>query len=323
MNHDGWAAAVSEDARTVPTESLSGAFSPRSGGENEAHIRMLAESETELPPILVHRPTGRVIDGMHRLRAARLRGLRHIPARFFDGTESEAFVLAVRSNVTHGLPLSTADRRQAARRILASHPQWSDRAVAEVAGLSAKSVAALRPALPVVTDEPVARLGRDGRARPLSTVEARERAGRLLLDNPDASLREVARRTGISPGTVRDVRRRLKQGEDPVPARQRAGAGEPTPEYVPRTGGASSVRNVVDELSVSLDFLAADPALRYSDSGRVLLRLLGAHLTLGRRRTDLTAAVPTHCRPALARAARACAHLLTTLADGLAESPPL
>ncbi|WP_305783771.1 ParB/RepB/Spo0J family partition protein [Symbioplanes lichenis] len=301
------AAAGAESVRMVPTGSLRGAFSPRSGGEDEAHVRVLAESETELPPILVHRPTGRVIDGMHRLRAARLRGMRDIPARFFDGSESEAFVLAVRSNVTHGLPLSTADRRQAARRILASHPHWSDRAVAEVAGLSAKSVAALRPAPPVVGDEPVARLGRDGRARPLSTDDARERASRLLLDNPDASLREIAGLTGISPGTVRDVRRRLKQGESPVPARRRAGPAE-------REGAA------LEELSGSLEFLVADPALRYSESGRALLRLLTAHLTLGRRRRELIAAVPAHCRPALARAARASAQLLVALADGLAGS---
>ncbi|MEK8141890.1 hypothetical protein NKH18_02220 [Streptomyces sp. M10(2022)] len=40
----------------------------------------LAELETESPPILVHHPTLTVIDGLHRLRAARLRGASTSPS---------------------------------------------------------------------------------------------------------------------------------------------------------------------------------------------------------------------------------------------------
>ena len=56
------------------------------------HIRSLAELQDELPPILVHRTTMRVIDGMHRLKAAILRGERTIEATFYDGDDAEAFV---------------------------------------------------------------------------------------------------------------------------------------------------------------------------------------------------------------------------------------
>ncbi|MGH8879883.1 MAG: hypothetical protein ACRD0P_21450, partial [Stackebrandtia sp.] len=48
------------------------ADSPRLDGENSEHTQMLAESSEKLPPILVHRQTMRVIDGVHRLSAALL-----------------------------------------------------------------------------------------------------------------------------------------------------------------------------------------------------------------------------------------------------------
>ncbi len=81
----------------------------------------------------------RVIDGTHRLRAAILNGHEEIGVLFFDGTDDDAFVAAVRANVVHGLPLALADREAAATRIIKSHPQWSDRAIAEAAGLAAQT----------------------------------------------------------------------------------------------------------------------------------------------------------------------------------------
>jgi hypothetical protein len=98
----------------------------------------------DLPPILVHRATMRVIDGMHRLRAATLRGDREIAVRFFDGDAGSAFVRAVVANVYNGLPLSRSDRAAAAARIVATHPHWSDRAVATATGLAPATVAAVR-----------------------------------------------------------------------------------------------------------------------------------------------------------------------------------
>ena len=42
------------------------------------HVETLIASETELPPIIVHRLTMRVIDGMHRLLAVQRLGRRKI-----------------------------------------------------------------------------------------------------------------------------------------------------------------------------------------------------------------------------------------------------
>jgi ParB-like chromosome segregation protein Spo0J len=100
--------------------------------------------ETALPPILVDRRSMQVIDGMHRLVAASLQGRETIDVIFFDGSQTDMFLRAVRENVTHGLPLSQADRRVATERIIASHPHLSDRAIGQIAGLAAKTVAAIR-----------------------------------------------------------------------------------------------------------------------------------------------------------------------------------
>ena len=118
----------------VPHSALLPADSPRIGGQDLEHVRTLAEQSGPLPPILVHRSTMRVIDGMHRLRASMLREEGDIAVRFFDGTPEEAFVLAVQANARHGLPLSQVDRAAAASRILVSHPDWSDSAIAAIAG---------------------------------------------------------------------------------------------------------------------------------------------------------------------------------------------
>jgi hypothetical protein len=97
----------------VAVHSILPADSPRLGGEDPAHIARLAEEESSLPPILVHRSTMRVVDGMHRLRAAMARGWETIEVEYFEGTDEEAFERAVRANVTHGLPLTKADAREA------------------------------------------------------------------------------------------------------------------------------------------------------------------------------------------------------------------
>ncbi len=128
----------------VPIDSLMTSGSPRLDGEDAAHVRTLAESGAALPPIVVHLPSRRVIDGMHRLRAAMLRGEKDIEARFFEGDENDLFLLSVAANIQHGLPLSQRDRMAAAERVFAIHPEWSDRMVAVVVGLSGKKVAALR-----------------------------------------------------------------------------------------------------------------------------------------------------------------------------------
>src|SRR5271155_3998957 len=98
-----------EDILTwVPLSSLQPADSPRLEGLDAAHAETLAEIESELPPILVQRSTMRVIDGMHRLSAAWIRGHEKIQVQFVDCDEFDAFLVAVAANIRHGLPLTLA-----------------------------------------------------------------------------------------------------------------------------------------------------------------------------------------------------------------------
>lgn len=309
----------------VPIARLLPADSPRRGGEDHEHVRLLAESEAPLPPITVHRPSMRVIDGMHRLLAARWRGRHEIQVRFFDGPAEDAFILAVEANVRHGLPLSAAERTTAAIRILRTYPEWSDRAIASTTGLSAKTVAAQR--LRIQGDAGrTGRIGKDGRVRPLSSAEGRRTAARLIAEDPSASLRSIAKRAGIAPGTVRDVRDRLRRGEDPVPSRPQP--TQATPVAVPAPPPAPP-RLVVhrDTAPLSVEAreamfrsLCRDPSLRMTETGRLLLRMMEVHMAADHR--HIAAAVPTHCAESISVMATACAEVWQELATLVKASAP-
>jgi ParB-like chromosome segregation protein Spo0J len=184
----------------------------RERGLDEGHVAALAELDGDWAPIVVRRDDRVVIDGQHRVAAARRTGRAELPAVFFDGSGDDGYVEFVRRNVVHGLPLSLDERRHAARRILRSHPEWSDRSIAAVCGLAPKTVARLREC-GATTTAAAGRIGRDGRVRPVDAAGIRRRIVAELKRNPDASLRAIAKVVGASPETVRTVRARLANGE--------------------------------------------------------------------------------------------------------------
>ncbi|MCZ7416015.1 ParB/RepB/Spo0J family partition protein [Streptomyces sp. WMMC897] len=313
------------EVRRVPVASLRPpADALREEAESAEHVRLLAGSDAELPSIVVHRATMRVIDGMHRLRAAELRGEKEISARFFDGSAQDAFVFAVRANVWHGLPLSLSERTAAAGRILRSHPQWSNRAIAAATGLSAKTVGAQRRRLGGAGSDTTSRIGRDGRTRPVSSAEGRRIAGRLILESPEASLRVIARQAGISPGTVRDVRARLSRGEDVVPPRQRARGNSaasqdpgPAPACPPAAGAAADVGAgpLEQEPSEIFRSLCRDPSLRMSEHGRQLLRMVEPHVLDPHLWDRVAESVPPHRAQIVSALATQCAERWQRLAS--------
>ncbi|TMR04970.1 transcriptional regulator [Actinomadura soli] len=296
--------------------------SPRVDGEDAEHVRMLAESGAAMPPILVHLPSRRVIDGMHRLRAAMLRGEEEIEARFFHGTEADVFVLSVAANIRNGLPLSQKDRVAAAERIFVGHPEWSDRMVALVVGLSAKRVGALRREGAGHVLQPAVRIGRDGRARPVDGAAGRERAAKLLASDPDASLRKIARAAGISPATVADVRDRIHRGEDPVPARRAAKPGRPRADEgleVCGTAPEDAPAKVISNLTAVVERLRRDPSLRHTDAGRTLLRMFDACQAVVRDEEAIKKGLPPHRLDLMAELSHACAQVLRSFAGELRE----
>lgn len=311
-----------EPAVMVAVKSLRVADSPRLAGESNEHVRVLADSPGSLPPILVHRPSMQVIDGMHRLRAAVMRGEDMISVRFVDCDEKDIFVIAVQANTAHGLPLSLAERKRAAARIIGLYPHWSDRLIASASGLSHKTVAAIRGPATGENSQLQARTGHDGRVRVLSSAVGRMAAADFLEDNPGASLQQVANAVGISPGTARDVRDRLARGQDPVlPERARSRvvpASTPTTGEPAGDGRAEANGSTGDADGVAiLQRLKSDPALRLSDNGRAILRQLHAS-TIGL--ADLSEALanaPAHSAITISKLARANARKWMELARQL------
>lgn len=304
--------------------------SPRLSGEDPDHVRLLAEAGDTLPPIIVHRPTMRVIDGIHRVRAALLNGTDEISARLLDCDENTAFVLAVKANITHGLPLSQSDRTAAATRIIAHHPQWSDRAVAAATGLSDKTISKVRST--AGASQSNTRVGRDGRVRPLDSGTRRQQAAAMINDKPETALRAVARATGLSVATVRDVRQRIDRGEDPVPGRYRHATSNEsaTVSTLPRRAEPASdadqsdlARDWKKEVSVNRNTLLAklrhDPSLKHNETGRHTLRWLHHHTVDPEGLENLTCSLPDHCAPVVADFARNCAAAWTRVAEELEQ----
>lgn len=302
--------------RIVSIDSLHPGESPRSSGQDREHVTTLAQTDNKLPPILVHASTLRVIDGMHRIEAARLRGDREIAVRLFDGDDDSAFLLAVQANTRHGLPLTSADRTAAAERIISSHPHLSDRAIAGIAGLAASTIGAIRRRTAPTRTDTAARVGCDGRTRPVDRSEGRRLAVAIILQRPTASLREIARDAGVSPETVRDVRHRLSRGDDPVPSRRLATRRVNTDHRVPSCQGVPGDRGGV-KAALVLQQLRRDPSLRFNDAGRTLLMWLNAHAGDLEHWPELVGQIPPHCTFLLASLARECADVWTAIAEEL------
>lgn len=267
---------------SVQVDSLVPGFHLRIAGTDAAHVRVLADAagSAQLPPILVQKSGMRIIDGMHRVEVAKLRGEYAIRARIVDCSDEKALVLAVKSNTMHGLPLTRADRISSAKRILSAHPDWSDRKVAGIAGLSGKSIASLRNSSVGGAQFDGKRLGRDGKRRPVVAAEGRLRAAEYARAHPEASVREIASETEVSLGTAHNVRQEVRSGADLKMV-------EPSPRGAQTTPAASPVTNIraratavaVRRLAWSAvaGKLAGDPALKYTDGGRAFLRWMTQH----------------------------------------------
>jgi ParB-like chromosome segregation protein Spo0J len=289
----------------VPLNSLRPGFFLRQSGTDAAHVQLLADAAGagELPAIFVQKRTMRVIDGMHRIEAAKLRGEKIISARIVVCSDEEAYVLAVKTNTLHGLPLSRADRISGAKRILAWHRDWSDRAVAAATGLSAKTIAGLRYRSADDVQDITKRLGRDGKRHPVTALEGRKRAVEYLTARPDASLREVAREADVSLGTVHDVRSRLRRGLDPVAVGRREPLDQdPAPSPAPLRPAPDNTTNLFSRRRTNLPpswtviapKLANDPCIKYTQSGRAFLRWMAMHVTHPGEWKEFSETVPAH-----------------------------
>ncbi|WP_241474257.1 transcriptional regulator [Mycolicibacterium neoaurum] len=270
---------------------------------DNAHVNLLKNIDPySLPPILIQRGSLRLIDGLHRLHAAKLRGESQIAVQYFEGDDGDALILSIALNSRHGLPLTLRDRKAAAKRVLVQHPDWSDRALAALVGLSNKTVSKIRLELGSQLPSTDRRIGRDGIAQPVRRSEGRARAEEILQKNPDASASEIAKKAGVSLTTAKSIRGIARnsagasQSISPTakPADGEVGEGNSTAVGRRRTG--QYYRRVLQRLG-------SDPSIRFSQYGRILFRLLEPVGREERHWDELASNIPNHCRELVAEMA--------------------
>lgn len=107
-----------------------------------------AKLGVEFPPIVVFFDGADhwLADGFHRYHSHKQAGKASILAEVREGTVRDAILFSLGANCTHGLRRTNADKRKAVQTLLAD-PEWrtwSDRKIAEVAGVTHPFVAGIR-----------------------------------------------------------------------------------------------------------------------------------------------------------------------------------
>ena len=117
---------------------------------NLEHVEALVLAETFSPIVVASFSTSKrqsklfVVDGHHRLEAARRLQHETIEVRVFQGTVSEAVDYAYQSNLRNGLPLTLPEKKGYALKLLSEEPGLSDREIGRRAGIDNKTVGSLR-----------------------------------------------------------------------------------------------------------------------------------------------------------------------------------
>jgi ParB-like chromosome segregation protein Spo0J len=251
-----------------------------------------------------------VIDGVHRLLAARLLSRKTISVQFFDGTHDEALVEAVRSNVAHGKPLTLSEREAATTNILRLHPDWSNRRIGDVCGLSDKTVDRLRKAGAEIPQLSV-RVGRDGRLRRTDSQEVRHEIAEALKAKPSTGVRELAQSLATSPATVRDVRNRMQRGGALASSLNQSGDVCRHPQ-----NSGDQMRLLSEKTETRWD---GDRALLSMSDGNEFAAWLDASEILASHWSRSIAEIPAGRIPAIIAVARSRAHQWNAFATSLEE----
>lgn len=86
---------------------------------DQAHVKAIAEAlraGCELPPVVVDKKTGMIVDGEHRRQAHILVGREMIRGKYEDYADNHALMkAAIELNSTHGMPLTEADKTKCLR----------------------------------------------------------------------------------------------------------------------------------------------------------------------------------------------------------------
>jgi hypothetical protein len=129
---------------------------------------------SQFPPIVVFNDGSAMwlADGFHRCHASKKAGLLDIIAEVHKGTRRDAVKFAIQANQKGSVRRTNADKRKCVEIALAEFPDLSDRALAEMCGVSNKTVAAAReqagnfPTSTPTPEAPKTRKGKDGKEYP-------------------------------------------------------------------------------------------------------------------------------------------------------------
>jgi hypothetical protein len=105
-----------------------------------------------------------IVDGFHRLAAARRAGLKEVLVEIRQGNRDAAIKAALSANTDHGLRRTSADKRRCVALALSEFPDQSDRSLAEMCAVDKSLVADVRHQVGEnATCPPAKRIGRDGK----------------------------------------------------------------------------------------------------------------------------------------------------------------
>lgn len=191
----------------------------------------LMREGTVFPPVIVYYDGSDywLADGFHRYHASHKIDIENTgPDRIIEdsgilveikqGSRRDAVLYSMGANTRHGIPLPLSDRKRCANAMLEDEEwsQWSDRKIAKQCGLHHETVGAIRREIygdnrQNVTNQPEKPVDEDQECVTLRTP--REVVAQWFADNPELehlSNREIARRCGVTEGTVRNYRKELQ-----------------------------------------------------------------------------------------------------------------
>ena len=148
---------------------------PKMSAEAFDALKSDIEKNGQIDPIWVK--AGEIIDGRHRYRACRELG-RECRTKEFEGDDVETFVISVNVSRRH---LSSNQQAWFIKRLLALHPEHSNRAIAAAVGAHHTTVATVRSSVSTGEFSQLGkRVGLDGKTRPATRPPVTTAAANLI-----------------------------------------------------------------------------------------------------------------------------------------------
>lgn len=167
-------------------------------------------------------------DGFHRYHASKQIDREVISVDIKQGTRRDAVLYAMEANTRHGIPLPLSDRKRCAKTMLEDEEwrEWSDREIGRRCGLSHVTVGSIRRDLYGKNDQSDANQPVEPVEEVLECVTLRtpsEVVAQWFKDYPTLhhlSNREIAKRCGVTEGTVRNYKKELQPEPILAPVRE-------------------------------------------------------------------------------------------------------